>query len=127
MDGNDAFRCNCLLPIEVALRPNLHIRSHPGSTKSSISRVPPPETLWGFIGDNDHEVIIAVWASIPACSGTKEVNPFRVIHSDRRQLFLWVDDNYFSLSRRLITFVTQRGPLPHEKCYSSARKGRVAN
>jgi hypothetical protein len=69
------------LPIEVALRPNLHIRSHPGSTKSSISRVPPPETLWGFIGDNDHEVIIAVWASIPAGRGAKEVNPFRVIHS----------------------------------------------
>jgi hypothetical protein len=67
------------LPIEVALRPNLHIRSHPGSTKSSISRVPPPETLWGFIGDNDHEVIIAVWASIPARRRTEQVNPERVI------------------------------------------------
>src|ERR1022692_1171105 len=68
------------LPIEVALRPNLHIRSHPGSPKSPISRVPPPETLWGFIGDNDHEVIIAVWASISTCHGAKEINPFRAVY-----------------------------------------------
>ena len=69
------------LLIEIALRLNLHVRSHPGSTKSSVSRIPPPEMLWGFSGENDHKVIIAVWASIPACSGAKEVNPFRVIHS----------------------------------------------
>jgi hypothetical protein len=67
------------LPIEIALRPNLHVRSHPGSTKSSVSRIPPPEMLWGFIGNNDHQVIVAVWASIPACRRTEQVNPKRVI------------------------------------------------
>jgi len=67
------------LSIESALRPNLHVRSHPGSTKRSVSRVPPPEVLWGLIGENDHQVIIAVWASIPACGRTEQVNPDRVI------------------------------------------------
>ena len=67
------------LPIEIALRPNLHVRSHPGSTKSSVSRIPPPEMLWGFIGNNDHQVIVAVWASIPACRRTEQVNPKSVI------------------------------------------------
>ena len=67
------------LPIEIALRPNLHVRSYPGSTKSSVPRIPPPEMLWGFIGDNDHQVIIAVRPSVPACRRTKQVNPERVI------------------------------------------------
>jgi len=35
--------------------------------------------LRGFIGENDHQVIIAVWASIPACGRTEQVNPDRVI------------------------------------------------
>jgi hypothetical protein len=67
------------LSIESALRPNLHVRSYSGSTKSSVSEVPPPEMLRCFIGENDHQVIIAVWASIPACGRTEQVNPDRVI------------------------------------------------
>jgi hypothetical protein len=35
--------------------------------------------LWGFIGENDHQVIIAVWASIPPCRRTEQVDPDRVI------------------------------------------------
>jgi hypothetical protein len=67
------------LPVEIALWPNLHVRSHPGSTKSSVSRIPPAEMLWGFIGENDHKVVIAVRAGIPACRRTEQVNPERVI------------------------------------------------
>lgn len=67
------------LPVEIAPRPYLHVRSHPGSTKSSVSRMPPPEMLWGFIRENDHQVIIAVWAGISACRRTEQVNPERVI------------------------------------------------
>ena len=54
------------LAIEIALRPNLHVRSHPGSTKSSVSRIPPPQMLWGFIGENDHQVVIAIRTRIAA-------------------------------------------------------------
>ena len=68
------------LPIEIALQPNLHVRSYPGSTESAVSRIPPPELLRGFIGENDHQVVIAVWPSIPACHRTKQVNPERVVH-----------------------------------------------
>jgi hypothetical protein len=35
--------------------------------------------LWGFIGENDHQVIIAVRAGIPARRRTEQVNPKRVI------------------------------------------------
>lgn len=71
------------LSVEIALWPNLHVRSHPGSTKSSVSGVPPPEMLWGFIGENDHQVIIAVGARISARRRTEQVNPEGVI--DRAQ------------------------------------------
>jgi hypothetical protein len=71
------------LPIEMALRPKLHVHSYPGSTKGSISGIPPTELLRGFIGEDDHQVIVAVRASIPACRRTKQVNPERVI--DLRQ------------------------------------------
>ena len=67
------------LPFEIAPRPNLHVRGHSGSAQSPVSRIAPPEMLWGFIGENDHQIVIAVWAGIPARSGAKEVNPFRVI------------------------------------------------
>src|ERR1019366_8093765 len=67
------------LPIEIALRPYLHVRGYPGSPKSSVSRIPSPEMLWGFIGENDHQVIIAVRPSVPACCRTEQVNPERVI------------------------------------------------
>ncbi len=69
------------LPVELALRPNLKVGSYPGSAKSSVSRIPSPKMQWSIVGKNHHQVIVAVWPSIPARSGAKEVNPFRVIHS----------------------------------------------
>ena len=68
------------LPIEIALRPNLHVRSHPGSTKSSVSRIPPPEMLWGFIGENDHQVVIAIRTRIAARRRAEQVDAQRMIH-----------------------------------------------
>ena len=70
------------LPIEIAQRPNLQIRSHAGSTKSAVPWNAAAEMQWGFIGENDHQVIIAVRAGIPARGGAKEVNPFGAIHFD---------------------------------------------
>ena len=67
------------LPIEIALRPDLHVRSHPGPTQSSVSKIPPPEMLWGFIGENDHDVVIAIRTRIPARRRTEQVNPEGVI------------------------------------------------
>jgi len=67
------------LAIEIALRPNLHVRSHPGSTESSVSRTPPPEMLWGYIGENDHDVVIAIWTRIAARRRTEQVDAQRVI------------------------------------------------
>jgi hypothetical protein len=31
--------------------------------------------LWGFIGENDHQVIVTGWVSIPACRRTISFNP----------------------------------------------------
>src|ERR1035438_532409 len=68
--------------------------------------------LWGFIGENDHQVIIAVRPSVPACSGAKEVNPFRVIHSHQP-----ADD----LSQHGIV---NRGRLHHLLQFATTRRGR---
>ncbi len=67
------------LSIEIALRPNLHVRRRSGSAKSPVPRIPPPEVRWGFIGENDHQVVIAVRAGIPARRRTEQVNSERAI------------------------------------------------
>ena len=98
------------LAIEIAQRPNMQVRSHAGSTKSAVTFCgtrakrhgerrggwesslqvggrdrplrsnPGAEMQRGFIGENDHQVIVTVRAGIPARSGAKEVNPFGAIH-----------------------------------------------
>jgi len=71
------------LRIEIALRPNLHVGSNTGSTKSAVSKVPPPEMQGGFVGDKDHQVVVAVRAGIAAGGGAKQVDPQWMIDLDQ--------------------------------------------
>ncbi len=68
------------LPVEIPLGPNLHIGSHTGSTKGSVSGLALAKMLWSVIGDNNHQIIIAVRARIPTCGGTKKINSLGMIH-----------------------------------------------
>jgi hypothetical protein len=68
------------LRIEIGLRPNLHVGSNAGSTKSPVSSIPPPEMLRGFIGENDHQVVVAVGSGIAPGSGSKKVDPQWMVH-----------------------------------------------
>lgn len=62
------------LRIEIGLRPNLDVGSNPGSTKSTVSRISSAEVLGGFVGENDHQVVVAVGAGIAAGGGAKQVD-----------------------------------------------------
>jgi|GEM_PF-6377991 len=65
--------------VEAAVRPDQEVTASGQSLNSRVANARVFLVYWRVVGQNDHQIVVAIGTSVTACCRTEEIDPLRAI------------------------------------------------